>query len=130
MATGLALNDGLARLALLAIGGGGTAYDNTNARILVGDDDTAPDATQTGIVGTSVADAMDATFPTSPPADRTLVFQATYAPAAITDEVKEICVDNGAGSHEALVRVVLDATETFTPAAGDIVRVSVSVPLS
>ena len=130
MATGVALDDGLARLALLAIGGGGTDYGNANARILVGDDDTAPVATDAGIVGTAVADAMDATFPTDPPVSNTLVFQATYAAAAITNIITEVCVDNGAGDAEALCRIVLDTSEQVTPGASDIIRVKVEIPLA
>lgn len=130
MATGIALNDGLARLALLAIGGGGTAYNNANARILVGNDATAPASTQTGIIGTPTADAMDATFPTSPPVSNTLVFQATYAAGAITLPIKEVVTDNGAGVHESLCRIVLDSTEWVTPGVSEIVRVRVSLPLA
>jgi len=130
MATGVALNLGLARLALLAIGGGGTAYNNANARIIVGDDATAPLAAQIAVIGTAVADAMDATFPTSPPVSNTLVFQATFTPAAITNEVAEIVVDNGAGDVESLCCIVLDVSERFTPAAGDVVRIKVEIPLA
>jgi hypothetical protein len=130
MATGVALDAGLTRLALLGIAGGGTGYDNGNARVIVGDDDTAPAATDTGIIGTAVADAMDATFPTSPPVDNTLVFQATYAAAAITNAIKEVCVDNGAAAAEALCRIVLDATEQVTPGIADIIRVTVRIPLA
>lgn len=129
MATAIALDEGLTRLALLGIGGGGTAYDNANARVLVGDDDTAPTAADTGIVGTSVADAMDATFPTSPPVDNTLVFQATFAAGAISNAIKEVVVDNGAASHESLVRVVLEDSEQVTPGALEIPRVKVEIVL-
>ena len=129
MATGVALDEGLARLALLAIGGGGTAFNNASARVLVGDDDTAPTAADTGIVGTAVAHAQDATFPTSPPVANTLVFQATFAAGAITNAIKEVAIDNGAGTHEALVRIVLEDSEQVTPGALEIPRVKVEIVL-
>jgi hypothetical protein len=111
MATGTALDEGLTRLAMLGIAGGGTGFNNANARVLVGDDATAADHAQTGIIGTAVAKAMDATFPTSPVVSQTLVHQATFAAGTIAVNVKEIVVDNGAGTHESLYRLVLDATE-------------------
>lgn len=61
----LLLNEGIAVLQALLTGGAGTAYDNTNARIGVGDSNTAADATQTGLqaVSNKAWVGMEATYP-------------------------------------------------------------------
>lgn len=125
MATGIAQSAGLTRLALLGIGGGGTAYSNANARIGVGDDDTAPTAADGTLLGTAVWKAMDGSFPVTPPLLNTFEFQATFAAGTITNPIKEVCADNGAGTHEALARIVLAVADQFTPGGSDIIRVNV-----
>jgi len=59
------LNEGITTLINLICGlGSPTAWDNTNARIGVGNDATAPVATQTGLIGASkVFKGMNATYP-------------------------------------------------------------------
>jgi hypothetical protein len=64
----LLLNEGIARLLDLLIGAGGTAYNNANAFIGVGDTSTSEAATQTELQATQNAanrfyKAMNATFP-------------------------------------------------------------------
>ena len=58
------LNEGIALLQALLTGGAGTAYDNTNARLGVGNSSTAEAATQTGLQGASKAfQGMEAGYP-------------------------------------------------------------------
>lgn len=58
------LNEGIDLLEDLLIGAGGTAYNNANARLGVGDSSVAEAATQTGLQGTNKAYApMDTGFP-------------------------------------------------------------------
>ncbi len=130
MATGVAQNLGLTRLAMLGLGGGGTTYANANSRIGVGDDGTAPTAADGTILGTAVWKAADATFPTSPVVGNKYVMQATFAAGAVTLPIKEVVWDNGAGPGEALVRTVLDAAEWVTPGITDIPRVKVEIQLA
>jgi hypothetical protein len=125
VAIGCGLNAGLNVVADLAMGAGGTAFSNANARIKVGNLDTAADPSQTDVLGTAVIDTLDPAYPSV--SGQTLSFRATFAAGAITLPVKEVSVTNGA---TGLVRVVLDTTEQFTPAAGDIPRIQVDVVLA
>lgn len=61
-----ALNEGLQELIDIICGlGSPTKWDNTNARLGVGDSNTAEDASQTGLQGTNKAyKAMDSGYPT------------------------------------------------------------------
>lgn len=129
MATGCGLNVGLHITADLRVGGGGTVYSNANARVGVGDSDTGPSAAQTGILGTAVYRAMDATYPLVTAGVGTTQWRATFIAGSIVNPIKEITVDNGAPA-QSLVRVVLDVSEQFTPGVADIVQVLVTVPES
>lgn len=58
------LNEGINALFTIICSAGGTDWDNTNARLGVGDSSVAESATQTGLQGTSKTfKGMDATYP-------------------------------------------------------------------
>lgn len=76
----LLLNEGITALLTLLIGGGGTAFNNANAYIGVGESSTAAAATQTGLQGsTKTYKAMDATYPIV--SNQTVTFRATFGSA-------------------------------------------------
>lgn len=65
IAINVLLNEGITELINLVAGlGTPTAWDNTNARLGVGNDATAPNATQTGLIGASkLYKAMNGGYP-------------------------------------------------------------------
>lgn len=68
-------------VATLVVGAGGTAFNNANAYIGVGDSTTAHAFTQTDLQGTTnrLRKAMDATYPTN--AANVLTFRSTFGTA-------------------------------------------------
>lgn len=78
------LNEGIARLISLLIGGGGTAYNNANAFIGVGDSTTAEAQTQTDLSAATnkFYKAMVATYPVTPgsgsPAANSVDFRSDF----------------------------------------------------
>ena len=77
----LALDEGIDELLLLLVGGGGTAYDNSNAYLGVGDSSTAAAAAQTGLQAAvnKFWQGMAATYPTDPPVGQEAVWRAIFA---------------------------------------------------
>ncbi len=73
----LLLNEGITALLNLLIGAAETNFSNANARIGVGNSNTAAVATQTGLQGASKAfKAMDATYPQV--SNQTVTFRSTF----------------------------------------------------
>lgn len=93
----LLLNEGIAEMLLLTVGGGGTAFSNANAYLGVGDSTTAAAATQTGLQAASnkFYNAMDATYPINPPTGQQLVFRSTFESAEANFAWNEFTVANG-----------------------------------
>lgn len=90
----LLLNEGIAALLTLLIGGAETPFNNGNAYIGVGDGTTAANATQTGLLGSNKTYApMDATFPQI--SGQTVNFRATFGPDAGNHSWREFTVANG-----------------------------------
>ena len=102
----LLLNEGITRLMNLLIGGGGTAFNNANARIGVGDDATVEDAAQTGLLAVTNNDyvGMAATYPQI--AGQTITFRAVFDGNTGNFDWNEMTVDNGAAAGENLNRKV------------------------
>jgi hypothetical protein len=93
----LALNEGLQELIDLICGlGTPTKWDNTNARLGIGDSNTAPDASQTGLQAeTSKAyKAMDSTYPQRN--GQTVEWRATFGPSDANFTWEEFTVVNSA----------------------------------
>jgi hypothetical protein len=92
----LLLNAGINLLLTLGAGGAGTAFNNANARIGVGDSTAAEAATQTGLQAATnkTYKAMDATYPTSGTSQQ-IVFRATFIGTDANYAWQEFTVDNG-----------------------------------
>lgn len=101
----LLLNEGITRMLNLLIGAGGTAYNNANARIGVGDGTAAESATQTGLQGANqLYKGMDVGYPQV--SGTTVTFRATFGGAEANFAWQEFSVDNGATAAENLNRKV------------------------
>lgn len=90
------LNEGITALLTLLIGGAGTAFNNANARLGVGDSSVAVAATQTGLQAATnrAFRPMDATFPSV--AGQTVTFRATFGAGVAAYAWNEFTVVNGA----------------------------------
>ena len=100
------LNEGITRLQNLLIGGGGTVYDNTNARLGVGDDATAAVASQTDLQAATnkLYKGMEATYPQI--AGQITTWRSVFGSSEGNYDWNEFTVDNGAGATENLNRKV------------------------
>jgi len=92
----LTLNEGINELYTILCSAGGTKFDNTNARIGVGDSSTAADATQTGLQATTnkLYKAMDSGWPTFGSAQKA-TWRSTFASGDANFTWNEITVANG-----------------------------------
>ena len=92
----LLLNAGINELLLLLIGGAGTAYSNANAYLGVGDSSTAAAAAQTGLQAAvnKLWKGMEATYPTSPPANQQAIWRAVFTGAEANYAWNEFTVVN------------------------------------
>lgn len=93
------LNEGIQLLLDLLIGAGGTAYDNTNAYLGVGDDATAESATQTGLLAASnlLYNGMEAGYPQR--AAQTVTWRAVFADAEANFAWNEVSLSNASGGN-------------------------------
>lgn len=91
----LLLNEGIALLLNLLIGGGGTAFNNASSYIGVGDSATAAAATQTGLQAAvnKTYVAMDATYPQA--SNQTVTFRATFGSGVGNFSWQEFTISNG-----------------------------------
>lgn len=98
------LNEGITNLINLICGlGSPTAWDNTNARIGVGNDATAPVATQTGLLGTSTLyKGMNTGYPQISGQDS--IWQADFVDGEAEWAWLEEAIDNGATAALDLCR--------------------------
>lgn len=104
----LLLNEGIGEMWDLITGAGGTAYNNANARIGVGNSNSAAVATQTALQGGSTQlNAMDGGYPTSGEApDVSAIFRSTFASGEANFAWEEWTVDNGAAANKNMNRKV------------------------
>ena len=91
----LLLNEGIAVLLALLTGGAGTAFNNANAFIGVGDTGTAEAAAQTGLSAPTnkLYKGMEATYPQI--AAQTVTFRAVFGSAEANFDWNEFTVANG-----------------------------------
>jgi hypothetical protein len=98
------LNEGINALWTLICGGSETAFNNTNARVGVGNSNTAESASQTGLQGASTAFAsMDTGYPTYG-SDQKATFKGTFGSGQAEFAWEEFTVDNGATANRNLNR--------------------------
>jgi len=94
------LDEGINELTALLAGTGATKFDNANANMGVGDDPTAADHEQTGLLGAANAGthklyvAMDGSYPTYGTAQKA-TWRSTFASADANFHWQEITVANG-----------------------------------
>ena len=104
----LLLNEGINALWTLVCGGAETAFDNSNARIGVGDSITPAAATQTGLQATTnkLYKAVDGGYPTYGTSQKA-TWRATFGSSEANFAWNEITVANGANdSAKNLNRLV------------------------
>jgi len=123
----VALNVGLQYLIDCICGiGTTTKWDNTNARLGVGSDATAADATQTDLIdATPTWKAMDATYPQR--ATQVAEWRSTFGSAEANEAWNEFAVDNGATAHKLLNRKV---ESKGTKASGETWTLSLKITFS
>jgi len=128
MRNNLLLNDGITLLLNLLIGAGGTAYNNANTYIGVGDSTTAAAATQTGLqAATNKAwAAMDATYPQV--SNQTVTFRATFGSAVGNFSWREFTIVNA--SSDSGTNLNRKVENHGTKASGDSWVISATVTIS
>lgn len=91
----LLLNEGITRLLNLLIGGGGTAFNNANSYLGVGDNATAASAAQTGLQAATnkLYKAMEAGYPQI--TAQSVVFRSVFGSAEGNFAWEEFTVANG-----------------------------------
>lgn len=96
------LNEGINEAFLLICGGGGTAYNNANAQLGVGDSATAAAATQTDLqaAANKLFKAMDSGFPTSGTLQKA-TFKCSFATGEANYAWNEWSVRNGSAEAAA-----------------------------
>jgi len=102
------LRVGIETLWKLLAGLSATAYSNANARLGVGNDNTAAQDTDTDLLGASTAwKAMEAGYPiVGALADKKITFRSIFGSAEGNFAWLEWAVDNGAAAHKLLNRKV------------------------
>ena len=102
----LMLNEGINELWTILCSSGGTKWDNSNARIGVGNSNTAAAATQTDLQGGSkLFKGMDASFPTYGTSQKA-TWKATFSSSEGNWAWEEWSIDNGAVGLKNLNRKV------------------------
>ncbi len=102
----LLLNEGINELFTLICGTGATKWDNSNARLGVGNSNTAASATQTALLGGSTEiKAMDGSYPTYG-SDQKATFRATFGSSEGNFAWEEWSLDNGVSADKNLNRKV------------------------
>lgn len=114
----LGMNAGIQVLEDLLIGSGTPqVYDNSNAYLGVGDDNTAENATQTDLIGSSkLRKAMEATFPSR--SSQTISFKSIFGTSDANWHWQEYALFNASSSGEMLNRKV-PGTDPGTKTSAD-----------
>ena len=123
----LLLNAGVTLLLNLLIGAGGTAYNNANAYIGVGESTTAAAATQTGLQGsTTTFKAMDSGYPSA--TNQTVTFRATFGSADANIAWNEFTIVNA--SSDSGTNLNRKVESHGTKASGDSWVISATITVS
>lgn len=122
------LNEGIGEMWDLICGlGSPTAFDNTNARLGVGDSTTAEAATQTDLQAASnkTYKAMEASYPQR--SAQTVTFRSVFASADANYAWEEFVADNGG---TALMTMNRKVSSQGTKASGQTWTLDLSITLS
>ena len=124
----LLLNEGIALLEDLLIGAGGTAFNNANAYLGVGDSNTAAAATQTGLqAATNKAYvAMAATYPQR--SAQTVTWRAVFDGSTGNFSWQEFTVANG--NSDASVNLNRKVENQGTKASGQTWTLDLAITIS
>lgn len=111
--------------------GSAVAYDNSHARIGVGDSSTGEDESQTGLQAPTNENyqGMKTGYPKTPGADamaQKAVFRSVFADGQAEFAWNEFTIDNGAARDKNLVRIV---ASKGTKSAGEEWEVEITTPL-
>lgn len=123
----IALQEGMANLAALAIGDvTAVPWNNTNARLGVGDSNTAAANTQTGLLGATAFAGMDSGYPQR--AGNVITFRATFLGDAANFAAgwREWTIDNGLG---ALINLNRKVAAFGIKGAGQVWRLTVTITI-
>ena len=124
----LLLNEGIALLWDLGIGAGGTAWDNTNAHIGVGDSSTAEDATQTGLQATTnkAYVGMETSYPSR--SDQSVTWRAVFDGSTGNFDWNEFTVADG--TDDTATNLNRKVSAQGTKASGQTWTVDLQITLS
>ncbi len=122
------VNAGINALLTLLAGGGGTAFDNTNAYLGVGDSTTAAAATQTDLQASTnkLRKGMNSGYPTYG-TNQKITFQADFGATEANFDWNEFAVFNASTAGTMLNRKVF---AQGSKVSGQIWRISIEVELS
>jgi len=123
------MNVGINNLTTILCSAGGTKYDNTNAKIGVGDSSTAEVASQTNLQAATnkLFKAMDSGFPTYGTSQKA-IWQSTFTGTEANWAWNEFCVTNGADGVGTLLNRKVSSQGTKT--AGQVWVVSIEITWS
>ena len=124
----LLLNEGIALLLDLLIGAGGTAYNNANSYIGVGDSSTAEAASQTALQAASnkTYKAMEATYPSR--SAQTVTWRSIFGSSDANYAWNEFTIVNASSDSGANLNRKVSAQGT--KASGQTWTVDVSITIS
>ena len=123
----LLLNEGIALMMSLLIGGAGTPFSNANARLGVGESTTAAAATQTGLQGsTKTFKAMEATYPQI--ANQTVTFRSVFGANDANNVWQEFTIVNG--EDDTGVNLNRKVDNQGTKASGQVWTVDLAITFS
>ncbi|MCU0918728.1 MAG: hypothetical protein MUF16_00070 [Burkholderiaceae bacterium] len=123
----LLLNEGIGAMLLLLTGGSETAYNNTNARLGVGDSSSAEAAAQTDLQASTnkTYKAMSASYPQI--SGQSVTFRSEFGSGDANYAWQEFVVDNGSGAGKTLNRKV---SNQGTKASGQTWTLDLTITLS
>lgn len=111
-----------------------TVFDNTNAKLAVGDSNTAAADTQTNLQAATnkLAKAMDATYPlhtdsTGTAGSKSIVYRSTFATGDANFAWEEWCLINGALGTGRMLNRKVESLGTKTSAATWVLTVTLSL---
>lgn len=124
----LLLNEGIQLLLDLLIGAGGTAYNNANSYLGVGDTNTAESASQTGLSASTnkTYKAMQATYPSR--SSQTVTWRAVFASGDANYAWAEFTIVNA--SSDTGTNLNRKVAANGTKAAGQTWTLDVTVTIS
>ena len=125
----LLLNEGINELWTLCVSDEGTEWDETNARLGVGDSSTAETATQTGLQAATnkTYKAMDSGYPTYG-TDQKVTFKATFGESDANYDWNEFTVTNAADDTGANLNRKVSAVGSKS--SGQIWELTLEITLS